>query len=88
MARSDRSANSAGTVNRPISGKSGAPSAASSPSRVWSRSRKRMLLVVLDQFDAVEDAAADVAGALERVAPVGRNDQCLLARLQPPASRL
>ena len=38
---------------------------------------------VLDQFDAVEDAAADVSSALERVTPRSRDDQRLLTRLQP-----
>ena len=38
---------------------------------------------VLDQFDAVEDPAADVGGALEGVTPRSRDDERLLAGLQP-----
>ena len=38
---------------------------------------------VLDQFDAVEDAAADVSSPLERIPARPRDDQRLLTRLQP-----
>ncbi len=37
---------------------------------------------VLDQFDAVEDAAADIGRSFERIPPRSRDDQRLLTRLQ------
>ena len=58
-----------------------------SPSRVWSRSRKRSVSAVLDQLDAVEDAAADIARALEGVGALAGDQDRLLpgsqARGQP-----
>src|SRR5450755_463127 len=47
-----------------------------------------MLLVSWIKFDAVEDAATDVSGALERIAARPRDDQRLLSRLQPAGQPL
>ncbi len=44
------------------------------------KARARPFLLDLD---AVENAATDVAGTFERIAPVGCNEYCLLAGLQP-----
>ena len=82
-AASGRSSPSGGMRNRPISLNAGAPAAASSPSRVWFLSWKRIALVALDELDAVEDAAAHIARALEGVAAARRDhDDRLLPGLQ------
>ena len=77
------SVNSGGTETGQFRENQASPTASRFPNRVWSRSRKRTLLVSWDQFDAIEDPAADVGSPLERIPPRSSDDQRLLTRLQP-----